>query len=90
VAEGERIARNEEAIRGIRDDMADIVAQVRGMSTRVRSLENVAESFLAAQRLNRQKEERQYRRVANAVQFGSMVMAVALVALSLITLLTNR
>jgi hypothetical protein len=70
--------------------MADIVTQVRGMSTRVRSLEDVAESFLAAQRLNRQKEERQYRRIANAVQLGSMLMAVALVALSLITLLTNR
>ena len=56
---------------------------------RLRGVEAAVSQMIDAQRSARDAESRQYRRMANAIQMGSVVMAAALVALGVITILTH-
>lgn len=56
---------------------------------RLHNLEGFAQAYLDIQRENRRQEDRQYRRLAQAIQFGGLVMAAALVALGIITIVLH-
>lgn len=45
--------------------------------------------MIDAQRSARESESRQYRRVANAIQIGGLAMAVAMVVLTVVTIIAH-
>lgn len=70
----------------LRGDVQTLSAQVERSRTRLHNLEGFAQAYLSVQRENRRQEDRQYRRLAQAIQFGGLVMAVAMFVLAAVTL----
>jgi hypothetical protein len=65
VAEEQQVAlaRLQEQLQGVREDVAEIVAEMGRSRTRLHNLEGFASAYLEAQKTNRAGEERQYRRL---------------------------
>jgi hypothetical protein len=87
--EGERIATLEEAVRGLREDVQSMSTQLDRSRTRLHNLEGFAQAYLDTQKVNRRQEDRQYRRMATAIQFGGLIMAAAMVLLTVVTLMIH-
>lgn len=79
-----------ERLEGVRQDVAELRAQRADDHHRLRSLEASVGKMLDAQKAARDSEARQYRRVANAIQFGGLLMAAAMVALTVVTILAHN
>lgn len=88
-SDGERIARLEQALADVRDDISEVRRAAAADHHRLRDVEAAVSLMLEAQKLARRAEDRQYRRVANAIAFGGLVMALALVALTAVTIVLH-
>lgn len=87
--DGERLATLEAAVSDLRADVQAMSAQLDRSRTRLHNLEGFAQAYLDAQKANRRQEDRQYRRMAQAIQFGGLCMALAMVVLTVVTLLLH-
>jgi hypothetical protein len=87
--DGERIATLEEAVRGLREDVQTLSAQIDRSRTRLHNLEGFAQAYLDTQKVNRRQEDNQYRRMGNRIALGGLVMAAAMVMLTVVTLLSH-
>lgn len=68
-------------------DVNAIAEEERRTRKRLHDLEGFASAYLDIQKNARRQEDRQYRRVANAVAIGGLAMAVAMVVLTIVTIL---
>lgn len=75
-----------ERLEGVRVDVQELRAHQREGDRRTRAVERAVQTMVDAQATARELEARQYRRIANAIQLGALLMAAAMVALSIITL----
>ena len=78
-----------ERLEGVKEDVAELRQAFRDDHHRLRTVESAVTHMLDAQRAARESESRQYRRMANAIQFGGLAMAAAMVALTIVTLLIH-
>jgi len=78
--DGVRMARLEERLTGVREDMTAIVAEQLRHRTRLHNLEGICGTFLDEQRENRRSEDRQYRRLELRLQVLTVVIAIAAIA----------
>lgn len=74
----------EERLRGVREDVTELVMEQGRIRTRLHNLEGVASAFLEAQRVAREREERQYRNLEVAVKLLGLVVACAAVVVPII------
>ena len=84
--DGERIATLEQAVRDLSEDVQELSAQVERSRGRLHDLEGFAHASLELQKQHRRLEQRQYQKIAQSIQFGSLIMAAAMVCLSVVTL----
>ena len=90
-SEGAHIARLEERIAGVREDVQDLMAEVAGLRKRLHDVEGIAGAFLEWQKQSREKEAAQYRRLGNRVAWLGLVVAVAAIVVPVIvTILVSR
>ena len=87
--EGVTIGVLAERLEGVRQDVAELRREQREDHHRLRGLEAAVSQMIDAQRAARESEVRQYRRLGTAVQVGGLTMAVAMVVLSIVTLLAH-
>lgn len=87
--DGERIATLEEAVRGLREDVQAVSAQIDRSRTRLHNLEGFAQAYLDIQKTNRRQEDNQYRRMGNRIALAGVVMAAAMVVLTIVTVLSH-
>lgn len=78
-----------ERLEGVREDVAELRQQRREDHHRLRNVESAVSQMIDAQRSAREAESRQYRRMASAIQMGGLAMAVAMVALTIVTVLAH-
>jgi hypothetical protein len=87
--DGERIATLEEAVRGLREDVQEVSAQMDRSRTRLHNLEGFAQAYLDMQKTNRRQEDNQYRRMGNRIALGGLAMALAMVVLTIVTIVLH-
>jgi len=87
---GERIARNEQAITDLREDVRDIRTSATSDHHRIRNVEDAVNLLLEAQKQARRAEHTQYRRLEVRVQWLTLVVAFAAVIGPLIVAFVNR
>lgn len=78
-----------ERLEGVREDVAELREQRRDDHHRLRSVEAAVKTMIDAQTAARQAESRQYRRLASAVQVGGLAMAIAMVVLTVVTIVAH-
>lgn len=78
-----------ERLEGVRDDVAELRQQRKDDHHRLRSVETAVSQMIDAQKAARSQEQRQYRRMANAIQLGGLAMAMSMVALTIVTILIH-
>lgn len=88
-AEGVTLGVLTERLEGVRQDVAELRTQFKEDHHRLRTVESAVSQMLDMQKMARQAEARQYKRVANAIQLGGLVMAAAMVALTVVTILSH-
>lgn len=84
--DGERLATLEAGQIEIRGDIAALSAQMDRTRTRLHNLEGFAQAYLDLQRENRRQEKRENEKLATRISFGGLLMAGALVVLSVVTI----
>lgn len=91
VADEERVTLGvlAERLEGVREDVAELRQQRREDHHRLRNVETAVGQMIDAQKAARESESRQYRRMANAIQFGGLLMAAAMVVLAIVTALAH-
>ena len=67
-------------------DVAELVAEGNRSRTRLHNLEGFAQAYLDAQRAHRRQEQRQYRRLATAINVAGLAMSVGMLILAAVTL----
>jgi hypothetical protein len=72
-----RIARLDERLEGVREDYYSLMAEVQANRKRIHNLEGLASTFVETQKINRRREEEQYRRLEVRIQFLGLVFAAA-------------
>lgn len=77
-------------MRELRHDVQELSAQSERTRGRLHDLEGFAKGMLDIQREHRRQEDRQYRRVSQSISFGSLAMALAMVALTVVTILIHH
>lgn len=87
--EGVTLAVLVERLKGVSDDVAELRQQHREDHHRLRTVEGSVTRMIDAQRIARESEAEQYRKVAQAIAFGGFVMAAALVALAVVTIVIH-
>lgn len=75
-SEGARLARLEERVDGVREDMLDVVQEQLRHRTRLHNLEGICAAFVDQQRENRRSEVRQYRRLEVRMQVLTIAVAI--------------
>ena len=75
---------------GVRDDVHELRQARRDDAVRISAVERAVQRMGDFQQAARRAEERQYRRVANAVALGGLAMAAAMVILALVTFIYGR
>jgi predicted nucleic acid-binding Zn-ribbon protein len=85
-----RLARLEEQIKGVREDVAEMHNEVERARTRLHNLEGITQMFVDAQKLNRRREEEQYRRLGNVVGIGGLALSFAMLVLAAVTLYVHH
>ena len=83
-SEGAHIARLEERITGVREDLVDLMAELNSARRRLHDLEGIAGAFSDAQRIARQREEAQYRRLRFTISILAVVVAIAAIVVPLV------
>lgn len=78
-----------ERIKGLREDVSTLTEESARTRRRLHDLEGFAQAYLDVQKVHRQSEERQYRRLTLAVAAGGALMSGAMVALTVVTLLVH-
>ena len=78
-----------ERLEGVRGDVAELRQAQREDHHRLRSVESAVKAMIDAQKAARESESRQYRHMATAIQVGGLGMAVAMVVLTVVTLLAH-
>lgn len=86
-ADGVAIARLQEQVRGVRKDVAEIVAELGRARARLHNLEGITQAFVDAQKMNRRREEAQYRRVELRLQVLAVVVGLASVLGPVVTII---
>lgn len=71
---------------GLLEDVNAIASEDRRTRKRLHDLEGFAQAYLDVQKTHRRAEERQYRRLANAIALGGLAMSVAMFVLAIVTL----
>jgi len=90
-SEGARIARLEERVAGVREDMGDLVAEQLRHRTRLHNLEGIIATFVDQQRENRRGEARQYRRLEVRMQVLTIAVAIgAIFAPIVVAIVTGK
>lgn len=90
-SEGARIARLEERVAGVREDLGELVAEQLRHRTRLHNLEGICATFLDQQRENRRSEARQYRRLEVRMQVLTIAVAIgAIFAPIVVAVLTGK
>jgi hypothetical protein len=84
---GVAIARIEERLRELREDVSVLVAESERNRRRLHNLEGFQGAYLDTQKQNRRQEESQYRRLEIRLQVLTLVIALAAVLTPLITIL---
>lgn len=79
-----------ERIQGVREDVAELTAEMGRTRTRLHNLEGFAAAYLDMQRENRRQEDRQYRRMEVRLQVMTVVLGLAAVVFPLISLYLSR
>lgn len=69
--------------------MATLAREAERGRGRLHDLEGFAAANLEVQKMHRRAEERQYRKVANAIAFGGLAMAFAMVVLTVVTIVVH-
>ena len=85
-SDGERIARLEEAVRGVREDVTELVAETNRSRTRLHNPEGFAQAYLDVQRENRRQEKRENEKLSMMIGVGGLAMSLAMVALTVVTI----
>lgn len=75
-SEGARIARLEERVGGVREDIDDIVREQLRHRTRLHNIEGICAAFVDQQKENRRGEARQYRRLEVRMQVLTIAVAI--------------
>ena len=89
--DGVKIARLQEQLQGVRDDVTELVEEGRRTRTRLHNLEGFAQAYLDAQKAARRSEQRQYRRLEVRVSALTIVVGFAAVASPIIVaILTGK
>lgn len=88
-AEGVTIGVLIERIKAVQQDVAELRQSHREDHHRLRSVESAVRQMIDAQRAARESESRQYRHMATAIQVGGLAMAVAMVILTVVTILAH-
>lgn len=83
-SEPERLAALEEWRQGVREDLGELVAETARTRRRLHNLEGVAQAFADAQKVAREAEARQYRRLTLALGFLGVVVAIAAIIVPLV------
>jgi hypothetical protein len=73
----ERLARLEEQIRGVREDITELVQEANKARTRLHHLEGITASFVDIQKENRRREAEQYQRLGVRIQLAGLFLVVA-------------
>lgn len=73
-----------ERIKGVREDVAEIMLELGRARTRLHNLEGIAQAFVDAQNQARQREERQYRRLELRLQGLAVVLGLATIVVPII------
>jgi hypothetical protein len=84
-----RLARLEEQIKGVREDVAEMHGEIERGRTRLHSLEGFAQAYLEAQKINRRREEAQYRKLGRWVGVGTVLLTFGMLVLSAVTLIVH-
>ena len=89
--DGVKIARLQEQLQGLRDDVTELVAEGKRTRTRLHNLEGFAQAYLDTQTSARRSEQRQYRRLEVRVQVLTVAVGLAAVASPIIVaILTGK
>lgn len=86
-SEGAHIARLEERVAGVREDLAGIVEEAKRTRTRLHNLEGFTQAYLDAQKMNREAERKQYRQLMTRLQILAVVVAVAGIVVPVVVVL---
>jgi uncharacterized coiled-coil DUF342 family protein len=87
----ERLARLEEQIRGVREDITELVQEANKARTRLHQLEGLTASFVDIQKENRRRESEQYQRLGVRIQIaGLLLTAAAILSPILVILLAGK
>lgn len=78
-----------ERIKAVQQDVAELRQSQREDHHRLRGVESSVRQMIDAQRAARESEASQYRRMATSIQVGGLAMAVAMVVLTVVTLLAH-
>ena len=65
-------------------------AEVERARNRLHNLEGITQMFVDAQKVNRLREEQQYRRLGNLVGVGGLLLSLALLLISAVTLYVHH
>lgn len=79
-----------ERLEGVRQDVAELRREQREDHHRLRSVEAAVTQMIDAQRSARESEVRQYRRLGSAIQVGGLTMAIAMVVLTIVTIIAHN
>jgi chromosome segregation ATPase len=86
----ERLARLEEQIRGVREDITELVQETNRARTRLHQLEGIAASFVDIQKENRRREAEQYQRLSLRIQLAGLLLAAAAILSPILVVLLAR
>lgn len=78
-----------ERVKGVQEDVAELRQQMRDDHHRLRSVESAVTHMIDAQTAARQSEAKQYKRMTLAIAFGGVLMALAMVVLTVVTLIVH-
>ena len=87
--EGERIARLEQRQDDFDERLVALDKRLREDHHRLRGAEAGVQALLDAHKEARRAEDRQYRRLALAIQWGGLAMAIAMMLLTAVQLYTT-
>lgn len=87
---GERITRLETLLENLRVDVQELSTEQHRSRDRLHNLEGFAQAYLDTQKVNRAREDAQYRKLGRRIQLGGLLMAVAMFTLTVVTLMVHR
>lgn len=79
-----------ERIEGVRRDVAELAHEQQQHRTRLHNVEGFVAASLEVQRQHRRQEDRQYRRLGNAIALAGLAVAAAMLVLSVVTILLHN